>query len=50
MKTYSYLSICLPLFVLSVGITEPSAAFRAVNGRGIIARLNGGRHCLTPSL
>src|SRR5882724_8780589 len=39
----------MPL-VLGVGIAEPSAAFRAVHGRRMIARLVVRRHCLTRAL
>ena len=40
----------MPLFVFGMSIAESSAAFRAVNGRRIIARLIVGRNCLTHAL
>jgi len=40
----------MPLFILGVRVAEPSAAFRAMHGGRIIARLIVGRHSLAQAL
>jgi hypothetical protein len=40
----------MPLIVFGMSIAKPPAAFRAVYGRRIIARLVVRRHCLTQAV